>query len=332
MVNAEQQWGIIGNTNVVRRLQRMVMNGPDTHAFLLDGPSGIGKTTLATCFAKALVCSEPSAGTACGVCKNCTALSQHRHPDVISVTDGDDTVGIDRVRDVTSTLQRRPTLAVRHVVVIDRVERMTEEASNGFLKTLEEPYGGTVFILTTDNLHLVPPTIVSRCSVFHCTPVSEDAVKDCLAAAGITSTEARRIAAIADGRPAYALRLAQQQGAYERAIEDAESLLTLISAVPHERLRIAETIASHKEEPARMTAVIERWESTMRRMLRVAAGLPDHGPGAEAIRSLATSTMTLPAIMNLSRQLQIMRDRIRTSGNVRLNIESFSLHLPTTRL
>ncbi len=326
------QWGIIGNAPIIAQLQRMVSAGPDSHAFLISGPSGIGKTTLATSFARALICTRPLSGNACEKCENCVASSAHRHPDLITITDEEDSLGIEQIRGITASLQRRPTLSARHVVLIDRVERMTEEASNAFLKTLEEPYGGTVFILTTNSVHLVPQTIVSRCAVFHCALVPDATIKEHLIEVGIDAAHAFQITALADGRPAYAMRLATQQGAYDQAIEDAESLLTLISAVPHERIRIAETIAAHKEEPARMAAVLDRWESTMRRMLKVAAGQPDNGPSADAIRTLVASTMTLPAIVLLAQQLQQMRDRIRTSGNLRLNIESFSLHLPTTRL
>ncbi len=328
----ESHWGIIGNTPIVERLRRTITIGPDIHAFLLSGTSGIGKTTLATSLTNALICSAPIEGNACQTCKDCTFLLQHRHPDVISVTDGDETIGIEHVRGITASLQRRPTVSSRHVVQIDRIERMTEEASNAFLKTLEEPYGATMFVLTTDRPHLVPFTILSRCSVFHCTQVPEHAIKDHLIDTGVATVDARHIAAVADGRPAYALRLARQREVYDQAREDAESLLALIGAVPYERIRIAETIAAHKEGSARMSAVLNCWESTIRRMLRIAVGLPDHGPGAETIRALVTSMMTVPAIIGLARQLQTMRERIRTSGNIRLNIESFSLHLPTSRL
>jgi len=327
----EEVWGIIGNAPVVKRLQRMVTAGPDAHAVLLSGTSGIGKAALATSLAQAFVCSNHTKENACGACRNCVSFSHRRHPDLLSIIDGDGVIDIELMRGITASLQRRPTLSTRHVVLIDRIERMTEEASNAFLKTLEEPYGDTMFVLTTNSIHLVPHTIISRCSLFHCTQMPEDEIRKRLVAAGIAATEARRIAAIADGRPAYALRLARQRGAYDQALEDAGSLLALIRAVPHERIRIAETIASHKEEPARMVAVLDRWESTVRRMLRIAAGLPDHGPGVEAIRSLVATTMTIPAIVRLAQQLRTMRDRIRTSGNIRLNIESFSLHLPTTR-
>lgn len=316
-------WDIVGNTHVVERLRRLAVSELNAHAFLLTGPRGIGKTSVALAFVHTALCTDTQQRAACGDCQNCAAWARTQHPDFTALTEGE-TVGIEDIRTLTATLARRPTLADRHFVIIDKIERMTEEAANAFLKSLEEPRGRTVFILTSDATHTILPTIVSRCAVLPMTMTGERAIRERLIANGVPDVQAASIAAFSDGRPAYALFLASQPAAYERAQEDADTLLNLIRVPYYERIRLAESLATHHDEPHKLLNLVERWESLVRRMLTTAA----QGSTVSAPSPSTRTTLPMSDIARIAHHLSSLRSRIAHHVNSRLSLESFALHLP----
>jgi DNA polymerase-3 subunit gamma/tau len=169
-----QAWAEVAGQNHVKvTLSFEVATGRIAHAYLFSGPRGIGKTTTARIFAKALNCLErpkrgpgPEAGEPCGDCEACVAITEARALDVIEI-DAASNRGIDNVREnIIENSRFSPSKLGYKVFIIDEVHMMTTEAFNALLKTLEEPPPRVVFILATTELHKVPPTIVSRCQRF----------------------------------------------------------------------------------------------------------------------------------------------------------------------
>lgn len=318
---------VIGNDKIIARLLRAVEHGLDSHAVLLVGPRGIGKTSLALSLTAALLCHRPENGIACGDCASCAALAYDRHPDFFTVPGTGAYVGIEDIRSVLRLVVHRPVLGTKKIALIDRAERMTEEAANAFLKTLEEPSHETVVVLTASHIQLLPETLVSRCSVYNLTVMSERGLRDHLLSKGIPRAEASNLAGFCDGRPAYALFLLQQPAVYEEAIEDSSYLLELLSARLHERLRITSMLAERATTAQHSESIIERWESLLRRMLKIKIGIPDRGPLSSQLRSVAPR-LTLRHLLDMARELTSARQGIRSSGNLRLALESFALHLP----
>lgn len=316
------------NTRVIECLRRMLRTGIESRTFLLSGPQGIGKTSLALSIARALICSRTKNGAVCGTCQDCTSLAGRRHPDIAIIDTADDRIGIDVIRELTRSFSQRPVLSSRHIAIIDRSERMTEEAANAFLKSLEEPSGNTVYILTTNAIDLLPKTVVSRCIVFHLTTTPINNVIDSLIKQGIDKQEARKLAVFTCGRTADALFLATHPAAFDQAKKDAATLVELIDAPIHDRIAHSESISESNEGIHQMLGTIERWESILYRMLKISAGLPDRGPEAERLTNVVRSTDSPQPLIRTLDALIDLKLSIHSSGNIRLNLESFALHLP----
>ena len=146
------------------------------HAYLFAGPAGTGKRTLADICARALLCSGQGEKP-CDVCPSCKQFLSGNHPDVIRVKP-EKSIGVESVRETIDALAVHPYESGRHVVLIDEADKMTPQAQNALLKTLETPPGDAVFFLMTDQMTTLLPTIISRCRIVRFSLLEEaDAVR-----------------------------------------------------------------------------------------------------------------------------------------------------------
>lgn len=187
-------------------LMRSVKAGRIAHAFLLSGPHGTGKRTCANYLTQTILCASPQAP--CGQCPACKKVMAGLHPDVQVVGEEEKSISVDTIRALRDQLALRPFEADRHITLIPRADRMTAQAQNALLKTLEEPAGGNVFFLLTDQPGAMLPTIVSRCRRLRFSPVSVEACAAILAEKGVEPGRARLAAACAQGAVGRALEIA----------------------------------------------------------------------------------------------------------------------------
>lgn len=159
---------VIGQKHIVTTLTNALKSGKIAQAYLLTGPRGTGKTTLARLFAKAINCSDRKGFEACGKCSHCLLVAEGRSFDIIEI-DAASHTGVDNIRELRETVTLPPSLGSHKVYIIDEVHMLSIGAFNALLKTLEEPPAHIVFILATTALHKVPDTIVSRCQRFDLT-------------------------------------------------------------------------------------------------------------------------------------------------------------------
>ena len=156
---------VIGQEHITKALQNQIANESVGHAYLFTGSRGIGKTSIARIFAKAVNCLENRAGSPCGRCASCQKLENQNDINVIEI-DAASNNKVDDIRELREKVKFTPVDAKYKVYIIDEVHMLTDSAFNALLKTLEEPPKHVIFILATTEVHKLPATILSRCIRF----------------------------------------------------------------------------------------------------------------------------------------------------------------------
>ena len=167
---------VAGQQHVVRTIKNALASGKIAHAYIFAGPRGTGKTTMAKLVAKALNC-EHGVGCQCNECKNCVAINDGTHPDVLEI-DAASNNGVEEIRDLIDKVKYGTILGRYKVYIIDEVHMMTQGAFNALLKTLEEPPEHVIFILATTEPHKILPTILSRCQRYDFSKVSDNDIRE----------------------------------------------------------------------------------------------------------------------------------------------------------
>jgi len=154
---------IKGQENITKLLKNAIKGNQISHAYLLVGSRGTGKTSTARILAKAVNCLNPlKDGNPCNECEFCKSISEGRFLDLIEI-DAASNRGIDQIRELKEKIEFSPSQGRFKVYIIDEVHMLTTEAFNALLKTLEEPPEHVIFIFATTDVHKLPPTILSRC-------------------------------------------------------------------------------------------------------------------------------------------------------------------------
>ncbi len=167
-----QKFGdVVGQTHVIRTLRNAIAGNRVGHAYLLVGPRGIGKTTIARIFAKAINCENPHDGEPCCECSSCKALAAESSLDVIEI-DAASRNSVEHMRALSEEAYHMPVASKFKIYIIDEVHMLSKAAWNALLKTVEEPPAHVKFIFATTEAHLVLPTIVSRCQRFDLRPIA----------------------------------------------------------------------------------------------------------------------------------------------------------------
>lgn len=166
---------VVGQEHVTTTLRQSVLQGRVAHAYLFSGPRGTGKTSTARILAKAVNCLSPKEGEPDNECRLCQAVNEGRLMDLIEV-DAASNRGINEIRNIRDKVGFAPTEARFKVYIIDEAHMLTPEASNAFLKTLEEPPAHAIFVLCTTEPHKILPTILSRCQRFDFRRLSSEAI------------------------------------------------------------------------------------------------------------------------------------------------------------
>ena len=157
---------VVGQRSLTTTLKNAISSGKLAHAYLFCGPRGVGKTTCARIFAKAINCFDPQeGGEPCGRCESCLAFDQQRSMNIHEL-DAASNNSVDDIRELCKQVLIPPQTGKYKVFIIDEVHMLSSSAFNAFLKTLEEPPSYVIFILCTTEKHKILPTILSRCQVY----------------------------------------------------------------------------------------------------------------------------------------------------------------------
>ena len=172
---------IVGHEEVIQHLQNAIRLGKVSHAYILSGEKDSGKKLLANTFAMALQCEKKGVDP-CQECRSCKKAMSRNHPDIIYTThEKPNSIGIEDIRtQLIEDVMIKPYCSSYKIYIIDEAEKLTLQAQNALLKTIEEPPAYAVILLLTSNMETFLPTITSRCVKLNLRPVQESMVKDYL--------------------------------------------------------------------------------------------------------------------------------------------------------
>ncbi len=251
---------ILGHERPVQVLRRALVTGRVPHAYLFWGPDGVGKERAARELAAALLCGDPEAlsrGEACGVCGACRKALTGSHPDLHLLAPKGASLPIADVRTLQETLSFQAFERGRKVAIIRDAFRMTREAANALLKTLEEPPAGTHLVLLAHHRNQLLPTLVSRCQSLRFDPIPEDAVRRLLEAEGVEAGAAQVLAEVSGGCPGSVWGQAPET--FAATGEEADQAWAFRGgASAADRLALAARWAANREELPRRLDALER--------------------------------------------------------------------------
>ena len=164
---------ISGQDNIVKIIHNSIVNNKISHAYLLCGPRGTGKTTMAKLIARMVNCENLIDGEPCGKCNSCLSINNNSNDDIIEM-DAASNNGVDEIREIRDKVNLVPSISKYKVYIIDEVHMLSTGAFNALLKTLEEPPKHVIFILATTEEQKIPLTIASRCQKYNFTKLTVD--------------------------------------------------------------------------------------------------------------------------------------------------------------
>lgn len=238
---------ILGHEQIKEHFQNTVSTGRISHAYILSGEAGMGRKSLANAFALSLLC-EKGLPDPCMECHACKQVLSGNHPDLIYVThEKPASIGVDDIRkQINDTIQVRPYSSYYKIYIVDEAEKMTAQAQNALLKTIEEPPSYAVILLLTTNPDAFLPTILSRCVQLKLKPLKDSVVKEYLIQSlGVEESQAEIYAAFARGNLGRAIHLAQSED-FKRMYG---VMLTLLKSVKEADIsQLLDYVRTFKEE------------------------------------------------------------------------------------
>jgi len=317
---------VVGQKHIVQTVKNQIKNDLLAHAYMLTGPRGTGKTSIARIVAKAINCTNSENGNPCSSCESCLAVSNGSHPDVLEL-DGASNNGVDEIRDICDRVKYSPTLAPYKVYIIDEVHMLSTGAFNALLKTLEEPPSHVIFMLATTEIHKVPDTILSRVQRFDLKQIPSKDMSDLLnrildeLGIGFEKGVPELVAILAAGGLRDALTMLDQAIAYKTDIVklsdihdlngsvDAAALVEMI-----ERVAVSDFAGIVESARARLAAgklparIIDGLLGVLRDVLKVQKIGGEDATGLAAKLSSPQVLSFIKKLNNLAHELKIATD------------------------
>jgi DNA polymerase-3 subunit delta' len=306
---------VVGHQRPLQILRRAIEARRVHQAYLFTGMDGIGKRLVALNMAKALNCSDQG-GEACDRCRSCERMDKGVHPDLILINPTGETIKIGQVRELQQSIAFKPFEARWRMIIVDGADRMTREAANAFLKTLEEPPLGTTIILIATTVEALPATVLSRCQRIRFNPLSLREVKKVLVD-HLPAEEIDILASLAGGSPGRALRMD-----WEEVMEVKGALPSALSSSLQRRLQVAQELA-HQERKGRMfLEILGGWLRDLIVYQETREeGILINGDQADEIKRVAPLQDIERSLRDFWSLLQIQQG-IDAHGNLQLSLET----------
>lgn len=261
--------GILGHERQKAILKRAQSSGRLAHAYLFEGPEGIGKRLMALALARSLFCATKNG---CGECPACRKVDHQNHPDLHIVEADGNTIKIEQIRALQKDLSFRPFEGERKICVIEAAEKMNTSSGNALLKTLEEPSGHALLILLTSRPDAVLPTIRSRCQRLPFSRLPTATIRRALAEADAgNEAHAHILATLSDG--SFHKALGRDRDLY---LERRKTILKAVTALSHgSYLPLFELAAELAEEKERLSEILDILRAFYRDLLLCQHGWPE---------------------------------------------------------
>jgi DNA polymerase-3 subunit delta' len=339
-------WGIIGHAWATDYLERSIAAGRGSHAYLISGPPAIGKRLLALRLAQALVC-ETQRGAPCQECRQCRRVAHGNHVDLrvagldvqaslLGLKDEEaqrqKLLRIETIREFQRDITLRPYEAARRVFILHDAERLSEQAANALLKTLEEPPPYAVLMLVADSEGALLPTVVSRCRPLRLRPLPRAVMAEALIARGLVEGDARLLAAWSNGRIGWALAALEQPEVLELRQERLEALVALPGQGRAARFAWAEERSKEYRggEQQGVCEWLELWQSWWRDLLLEGAGAGEYLTHLDRQAEIARLAMKHrpPQVAAFIQRIGQSAQQLRENANPQLVLENLVLHIP----
>lgn len=331
-MDTTSNWGMLGHDWAVDILQGHIANGRTRHAYLITGPKGVGRRTLALRMTQGLNCPQPlEAGIPCRACHTCQRIERMQHPDLFVVQAEEDiggTLRVDQVRALQRSLSLSAYEAPYRVALLLRFEEANPNAANALLKTLEEPPASVILMLTARSTESLLPTIVSRCEGVNLRPLSiEQTSQGLQALEELPPKEANFLAHISNGRPGFALQLFHDQDALKQRKRWLDDHQGLLASRRVERFHYGEKLA--KDETS-LREALQTWVSLWRDVMIKASGASapitniDKGDEIDRLVNHLTPFEAKEMLTQLDRTLHLLDRNV----NARLATQVLMLNLP----
>ncbi len=316
---------VVGHERIIEVLQRSLRTGKTAHSYLFEGIPGCGRRKSALALIQAMFCKDVD-DDACGVCSSCRKVAGGSHADIHTISPLPDKrdISIDQLREMQRTLSLRPYEAPRKVCIIEPAERMSVNAANSLLKTLEEPPGDALIILLTENAGMLLPTIRSRCQLVRFAPLPPEHVLTLLERSGMDSGTAAMLAPLSGGSMQRAQELDNESLAARR-----DAVISRLSLMNINRIATvfdaAEALSGNREETLELLDLLI---SFYRDAVHLAAGSGEivNRAARAAIESIATRN-TLNRTMELLETICQTRRDVQRNANPKLALDHLFMNI-----
>ena len=325
-------WDVVGHEKAVALLDRSLKSGRLAHAYLFVGPPHVGKMRLAVELAKALNCEGQE--RPCGQCSQCVRIEKMKHADVHVIgINGRTEISIDQMREMQHAANLKPFEGRHRVFVVDGAERLSHEATNCLLKTLEEPPPDVQLILLVSNERLLLGTVLSRCQRLEMRPLPVAAVHRALTERwGLGEERATLLAQLCGGCLGWAVTVKDDDRALNERSEKLASLVRLHRAGRAERLSYAADLAgqfARNRESVR--EVLGLWMGWWRDLLLTGEGCVDYIGNVDQREKLEEEALSygLKETKAFLDSLRQALTQLEQNANPRLVLEVLMLSMPT---
>ena len=313
---------IVGQEQITGHLQNAIRMGKVSHAYIIQGEAGSGKKLLADTFATTLQCEEGGIEP-CGRCQSCKQAVSGNHPDIRRVTHEKATIGVDDIRlQLNNDILVKPYSRPYKVYIIDEAEKMTEQAQNAMLKTIEEPPEYAVILLLTVNAKLLLPTILSRCILLNVRPVARQAVTRLLTEHhGIAGFMAEVAADFADGIPGRAIAYAQS-GEFVDLKDEVIKVLRRLDTMPAEEIykKVKEWAGRKAELPDNLSLMNLWYRDVLVMKATKGAGRPVFREEERELTAQAEK-FSYARIEECIKAIELTRQRMSANVNLEVSLE-----------